>query len=273
MGGMTRARVKALLKFAILTGAADSSTAGITCAAGDGTAITVSDEIVACYEMAQTSNAITDRTSTSAIIAGGKVTVPESADDRIAVWWLALDAGLQVDSPYIGSGLGAGALANTDITISGIGTSDVLISVVEINASSGLQTDRTAASTITAANTIRCTQSTNGNSVYVLYMDKSGPLAFSAMNLQFAVGTVDTSPSADPSPIAGTSSAVVTGVKAGDTLLSVLAVDETDFDALYDLTPYCVVAGTNSIAIEEPSPTATVGAKLLVFWQKANDLG
>lgn len=265
MTGMTRAVRAGLIKFALLTGAADSATAGITCTAGDGTAISSSDTLIAVMELAQTSNAWTDVTSSSSI-SGTKVLCPESADDKIAVWWLAADAGLQVSSPFVKAEVGAGALANTDITISGISTTDVIICAVEINATSGAWTDRTATTSVTAANTVQCTASTSGNSVFVMWMDLSGPRGFSSLNLQFGIGTIDSSPSTDPS------SATLTGINDEDVLLVCLCVDETDYDALDELTGVATISADDTLSIDEPSPTATAGAKLLCFYQKSNDL-
>jgi hypothetical protein len=261
---MTRAVRAGLIKFALLTGAADSSTAGITCTAGDGTAISANDELIGVLELAQTTNAWTDTTASSSI-STTKLLCPASANDVVAVWWMACDAGLQVDSPFVSAEVGAGALANVSITISGITEEDTLISVIEINASTGAWTDRTAASSIYAANAIRCTSSTNGNSVFVMWMDAS-PRAFAALNLQMRVGTIDSSPSTDPS------SATVTGINSNDVPLVVLCVDETDYDALDELTSVTTVAADDTLTIDEPSPTASAGAKLLVFYQKSNDL-
>lgn len=267
MSGMQRARRAGLIKFALLTGAADSATAGITCTAGDGTAITTSDQLIGVMELAQTTNAWSDKTANSSITSGGKVLVPESANDKVAVWWMACDAGLQVASPFIAAGVGAGALANTDITITGIETTDTIICAVEIDATSGAWTDRTAATSITATNTVQCTASTAGNSLFVMYMDKSGPRGFSSINLQFGIATVDASPSSEPS------TATLTGINDEDKLLVALCADETDYDALDELSSYITVSADNTLTItSQPSPTSTVGAKLLCFYQKTNDL-
>ena len=265
MTGMTRAVRAGLIKFAILTGAADSATAGITCTAGDGTAISANDVLVGVLNIATTTNAWTNDTASSSISAT-KVLCPASANDKVAVWWMARDAGLQVSSPFVAAEVGAGALANTAITIAGIETSDVLISVIEVDASTGAWTDRTAATTITAANTVKCTSSTNGNSLFVMYMDLTGPRSFSALNLQMGIATIDSSPSTDPS------SATLSGVNAEDVLLVCLCVDETDYDALDELTSVTSVSADDTLTVDEPSPTATAGAKLLCFYQKSNDL-
>jgi len=97
-------------------------------------------------------------------------------------------------------------------------------------------------------------------------MDLTGPRSFSALNLQFRIGTIDSSPSTDPS------SAALTGINADDILFSVLVVDETDYDIIDDLTSVSSVASDDTLTIDEPSPTATAGSKLLCFYQKVNDL-
>jgi hypothetical protein len=70
----------------------------------------------------------------------------------------------------------AGAGANTNIAISGITTSDVLVSVLEIQpptASSGntIKADQTANTVIPSAGNIRISQDTSGNQVLVLWWD------------------------------------------------------------------------------------------------------
>jgi hypothetical protein len=267
---MDRAVRAGLVKFAILTGAADSATVGITCAAADGTAITPNDKLVGVLELAQTTNAWTDTTANASteIITGGKVTCPASADDKVAVWWMARDAGMQVDSPFIASEVGAGALANTNITITGINPSDLIISAVEINVTTGAWTDRTYTTTITAANTVQCSASTNGNSLWVMYMDRTGPRAFSALNLQMRVGTVE----ATPSPAPDDSDVTITGINLEDTILAALCVDETDYDALDEITSILTVTADDTARMNVTSPSTTAGAKVLVFYQKANDL-
>ncbi len=266
MGGMTRATRAGLLKFALVSGAADSATTGISVAAEDGTAITTSDIIVGCMELAQTTNVWTDRTAASAIIAGGKITVPASENDTIAVWWLARDAGRQTASPFIAAEVGAGGLANTDITITGISTSDTLICAVSINSTTGAWTDQTSDTTITAADTVQCANATTGTYLFVMYMAQDNVRAFSSLNLQFGIGTIDSSPSTDPS------SATLTGINDEDEVLVCLCVDETDYDALDELTSVVTAVADDTLTIDEPSPTATAGAKLLCFYQKTNDL-
>lgn len=68
----------------------------------------------------------------------------------------------------------AGANANTNITVTGINKGDLIVSVLEIQpptAGSGnaIANDRTATTSITAANTIQCTQSTASNQLLVLW--------------------------------------------------------------------------------------------------------
>jgi len=255
-----------LIKFAIVSGAADSATTGISVSAGDGTAISTDDIIIGVLNLTATTNAWVDDTANAAIIAGGKITCSESSGDKIAIWWMARNAGLQVASPFVASEVGAGALANVAITISGIKTTDVLIAVIEIDTTTGAWTDRTAATTIDAADTIKCTESTSGNSVFCMYMDLSGPRAFRSLNLQMGIATIDSSPSTDPS------SATLVGINDEDVVLVALCVDETDYDILDDLTSVTTVAADDTLTVDEPSPTATSGSKMLVFYQKSEDL-
>ncbi len=271
---MTRATRAGLIKFALLSGAADSSTAGITCAAGDGVAITTDDILICVMELQASDNVWTDVTASSSIIAG-KVKCPESNTDTIAVLWLATNAGLQVSSPFVAAEVGVGALANTAITIAGIngGASpspfaalDILIAAIEIDTTSGAWTDRTATTTITAEDEVKCSDSTNGNALFVIWMDLTGPRGFSALNLRFGIATIDSSPVAFPS------SATLTGINSDDVPLVNLVVDETDYDALDELTSVISVASDDTLTVNEPSPTAFAGAKIFCLYQKSNDL-
>lgn len=263
---MTRATRSGLVRFDLVAGAADSNTVGVSVSSSDAIAITTNDILVGVLELATSTNEWTDVTDSSDIIDGGKVTFPTSASDNVAVWWLQTDSGAQVASPFIAAEVGAGALADTNITIANISTSDVIISAIEIDASTGAWTDRTSTTSITAADTVQCTQSTNGNSVFVIYMDLNGPRAFAALNLQMGIATIDTSPSTDPS------SATLVGINAEDVVLVALAVDETDYDALDELTSSVSAVAEDTLTIDEPSPTQTSGSKILCFYQKSNDL-
>lgn len=76
--------------------------------------------------------------------------------------------------PVLKRGFGAGANANTNITITGIKPGDVIVSVYELQPPTGssggaIANDRTATTSITAANTVQCTASTASNQVDVLY--------------------------------------------------------------------------------------------------------
>jgi len=71
-------------------------------------------------------------------------------------------------------GFAAGAAANTNITVTGIKPGDAIVSVLELQpptAASGnaIVADRTSATTITAANTIRISAATTGNQVLVVW--------------------------------------------------------------------------------------------------------
>ena len=66
----------------------------------------------------------------------------------------------------------AGDSAETDIPITGIKTTDVLMSVIEIAATTIVPTDRTATSAITSAGNIQCTDDTTGDVLLVYWWDK-----------------------------------------------------------------------------------------------------
>lgn len=265
---MTRATRAGLIKFALVDGAADSATAGLTVEAGDGTSIGADDILIGVMELATTTNAWTDVTDDSAVLEAGTVTCPASGSDKIAVWWMAVDEEQQVASPFVMASVGAGAGAGktADIDATGISETDDIIAAIEINTTTGAWTDRTSATSITEDDVVQCTASTVGNMLFVMWMDLSGPRAFSSLNLQFGIATIDSSPTSDPS------SATLTDIKAEDTVLVALIVDETDYDALYEVTDEVSVASDGVLTVDEPSPTATGGAKILCFWQKANDL-
>ena len=262
---MTRAHRAGLIKYAQIAGAADSATTGLAMAAEDGTKITTDDIIIACIELAASTNDKTDLTAGATIIAGNKITVPDSNNDVVCCWWLATNAGLQQSSPFVQSEIGTGVSADTNITIADISVTDVLISVVSIDDTTGAWTDQTSDITITAANTIQCSNSTTGEKLYALWMDASGPKAFSALHLRFALGNLDASPSSQPSTV------TISAILAVDTPFSVLCLDETDGDILDDLTTVSTAAD-GSLSVVESSPTDQAGAEVLVFWQKANDI-
>lgn len=73
-------------------------------------------------------------------------------------------------TPELCFAVASGAGANSDITVTGVKLGrDQLVSVIEVPASTTTLVDRTAASSITADDTIQCTSSTSGNQVLVVY--------------------------------------------------------------------------------------------------------
>lgn len=62
----------------------------------------------------------------------------------------------------------SGANANTNIAISGIKRNSLLVTVIEIPASSAV-TDRTATTSVTSDGNIQCTASTAGNQLLVVW--------------------------------------------------------------------------------------------------------
>lgn len=262
MGGMTNSRPGGLIGFDLVTGAADSSTVGISITDSDGNAAKTTDEIIACIELAQTTNAWADRTAAAEIITGSKLTVPTSTNDVVAVWFMKTDPayneGRVVSSPYIRAEIGTGALANTNIAISGSHTTDVLVSAVEVDATSGAWTDRTAASSFTSDGYLRCTASTNGNSVFVIWMDTNYEVADAAVCWKFAITTMGLSDESD---------ITLTGVATTDSIPVCVAFDETSYAALDAIQPSEItISAANTFQIDQVSPTATSGAKMFTIW-------
>ena len=66
----------------------------------------------------------------------------------------------------------AGAGANTNMAITGIKTTDLLMSVIEIAQTTGVPTDRTAACAITSNGNIQCTTSTANDVLLVHWWDR-----------------------------------------------------------------------------------------------------
>ena len=254
MDGPTRS---ALIKFALLTGAADSATAGITCAAGDGTAIAVGDQLIAVVNIAVTTNLPTDDTASSSIIAG-KVKCPTSTDDKVAVWWMACTSNAdQQASPMIEGDLVAGAGASESIAVSGIMADDALISVVEIAVTTGALTDRTAHSSIYADGYIRCTDATTSDQLMVMWHAKDQVTAEASMYLRFTLGTMGVSDGSD---------ITITGIKTEDEVLVCYATDETSAEGLDEVAAEVEITDDDTIRIDQVSPTVTAGCKLWCFW-------
>lgn len=254
MDGPTRA---ANIKFALLTGAADSATAGITCAAKDGTAIAVGDQLIAVVNIAVTTNLPTDDTANASIIAG-KVKCTASANDLIAVWWMACTADAdQQASPMIEGDLVDGAGANTAIAVSGIMEKDALICSVEIATTTGAWTDRTDTTTITDDAEVKCSAATDSDTLLLMWHAKDNVTAEASMYLRFALANMGLSDESD---------ITVTGIKTEDEVLCCYATDETSALGLDEVAAEVEITDDDTIRVDQVSPTVTAGADLWVFW-------
>lgn len=76
---------------------------------------------------------------------------------------------IEIKAGLIKSALVTGAAADTNITVTGIKKGDHLIIVLESAATSALLTDRTATTTITAADTIQCSVDTSTDKLVVFW--------------------------------------------------------------------------------------------------------
>lgn len=264
MSAMTVSRRGALIGFDLVSGAADSDTTGLAVSDADGNSISTDDEIIAIIELAQTTNAHTDRTAhaDTGIIAGGKITVAASANDTIAVWWMkndpAYNEGQIVDSPYIRAEVVNGTTADTNIAVSGSHTTDVLVSAVEVNATSGAWTDRTATTSFTSDGYIQCTDDTSSNQIFLIWIDTNYAIADSAVCYKFGYATMGLSDESD---------ITLSGLTTSDSILVCVAFDETDYDALDAIQPdEITITATNTFRIDQVSPTVTASSKLFVIW-------
>jgi len=116
---------------------------------------------------------MTNLSTKRGVVAGG------GADLKVRATSTGLDIqAIEPASSTVGSKLNvsyaAGAAANTNIPITGITTSDVLVSVLEIQpptATSGdtIKSDQTANATIYSNGNIRISQNTTGNQVLVIW--------------------------------------------------------------------------------------------------------
>lgn len=257
MGGMTLPVDSAVLRFALLDGAADSATAGIDCADLAGNALAYGDEIVAAVELVTGDNTPTDRTSAAGITAGGNLTVPDSANDKVAVWWMAKTSDSDsVPSPRLQSALVTGGSAGA-LTCAGIAVGDSIVSAVEINASTGAWTDRSSVTTITDTNEITCSQATTGNKVWVIWMDKTGTVTNSNALWKFTLATAG---------LSAESLIAVSGLTTVDDVMICLAADESDADALEELSSVVTIPSDGYIVIGATSPTDVASCKLWIFW-------
>ena len=254
MDGPTRS---ALLKFALLTGASDSSTAGITCAAKDGTAIAVGDQLIAVVNLVTDDNTPTDDTASSSIIAG-KVKCPTSTNDLVAVWWMACtSAADQMASPMIEGDLVDGANASTDIAVVGVKASDSLICAIEIATSTGAWTDRTDTTSITADAVVQCSVATNSDTLLLMWHSLDNVTAEASMYLRFTLTNMGLSDESD---------ITVTGIKTEDQVLACYATDESSALGLDEVSAEVTITEDDTIRIDQVSPTVTTGADLWVFW-------
>lgn len=255
MDGPTRS---AYVQFALVTGAADSATAGLTVASKGGVSLAYGDQLVGVVNIAQTTNLPTDDTANASISAAGKLLTTASANDVIAVWWMACTSGAnQMASPMIEGDLVAGAAADTDIAIAALAAGDDIICAVEIAVTTGAWTDRTDTTSITEAGVIQCTAATDGDMVLVMYHAKENVTAEASMFLRFALANLGTSDEAD---------ITLTGIKAEDQVLVAYVTDETSAEGLDEVSAEVTITADDTIRVDMVSPTATSAADLWLFW-------
>jgi len=248
----------ALIKCALVDGAADSATAGLTVAAKDGTSLAYGDQLIAVVNIAVTTNLPTDDTANASISAAGKLLCSASADDKILVWWMACtsDADQQA-SPMIEGDLVDGANAETNIAVSGIKTGDSLICAIEIATSTGALTDRTDTFSITSDGNVQCSVATNSDQIMLMWHAKDQETAEAAMYLRFALTTLGTSDESD---------ITITGIKTEDEVLVAYVTDETSAAGLDEVSDEVTITEDDTIRVDQVSPTVTASANIWAFW-------
>jgi len=137
------------------------------------TGITTDDELCMVLETAASSNIPTDRTREAYISADGyiKVATATTGDKLWVIWHEAGEVQYKKDA--IKFTIAAGAGASSDITVTGITTSDKLMWVLESAASTADFTDRTSTTSITDTNDIQCTVATTGDKMLIWWYDVS----------------------------------------------------------------------------------------------------
>lgn len=160
------------LRFSFL--AADAS-ASVTEVISD---ITTTDILLAVYTVDATSGEWTDVTSTSSIATDGYLTITGGTADGVVCIWYDTDPGANktFTSAMPQFVLASGVAANTDITVTGIATTDSIMGFGEFHGTAyTVVADRYSTSSITDANDVQCTAATNANSdkVWIIWQDCS----------------------------------------------------------------------------------------------------
>lgn len=165
---------------ALCTGAAADTAFACTSKARPATAarhalpardIATEDTIIMALEVAVTSSLVTDRTKETYISADGyvKCKTDTSSDYMLILWHCA--GGGAYNPSLITYDLSAGAGASSDITVTGITTSDRILLAIEHAATSFVPTDRTDTMVITDTNDVQSTDATTGDTVSFFWYD------------------------------------------------------------------------------------------------------
>ena len=245
---MTNAVGSLSLQTAVVAGAGANANIAVT-------GIAVEDTLIAVQESAVTTADPTDRTAASSITSAGNIqcTAATTSDTLIVLFHDASGPG--IDSPCIKAFLGTGNDADTNITVTGIALEDTLLGVYELTSLDAVWTDRTATSSITAANTIQSTEAftnTTSDQCLTIYHDASGR-GINSASLKWGQcnGSATTS--------------TLTGISTEDTLLLVLELAVTSNIAT-DRTATTTITAANTLT----SGTSTVNDKLLVLYHDAS---
>jgi len=149
----------------------------------------------------------------------------------------------------------AGALASTNIAVTGITTDDTIIACQESAQTSSAPTNRTSTTSITSNGYIQCTDATDNDKLLVLWHDASAQ-SQSASCLKFALVAGDTA----------TTDIAVTGIVTADTLLGCIEFDGTS-GAPTDRTSEASITSDGNVQL---TTTDTSGDFLLVCYHDAS---
>lgn len=276
------------LRFNVLTGTTADTNIAVT-------GIATTDKILCATRFDRTSAGATlltaDLTSEIVILSAGNIQVTDTntTGDKIWLWWYDKTGGTNV----LGSGdllnaantfseglrftVAAGAGAAANIAISGIETTDKLLQVLRINRDATAATvdwaDDTANCSITSAGNIQSSTNLTGDSILVMWYDKTGgtPLLSDANLLNvvnpFPVGLTMSLVAGDTA----TTNIPVTGIATTDTILFAMAFifdpaavttdgSAANFDNVTDET---TITSAGNIQLATLDST---GCQILVIW-------
>lgn len=253
---MTKAVSSAKFEIAYLTGSTAADP--IACSSAGSVAISTSDEIFFCVELAATTANHTDRTSTTTIPAAGYIACSaDTSGDKLLLGWLDKDATTGYSSAnFRVSFIAADASASVAEVLADITTDDVIVACYTCDSTSGILVDITSTTSCATNGYLTITSGTEHGIILFWYDVSGASKTLSSFCPQFAI-------------LAGTTAATnitLTGAAIGDQMYGV-----GEFSASHNL----VVAdrtSTSSVttAANYQCSASTASNALWVFWNDAS---